>query len=62
VQLIGLGEGAAAAISIADLKVTWPVSRMTQTFRNLKPGTFLEITEGSDTVRLLPHHPLPAPP
>jgi hypothetical protein len=62
VQLIGLGDGDPTAKSIAGLTVTWPVSRTIQTFRNLKPGTFVEITEGSDKVRLLQHHPLPAPP
>jgi hypothetical protein len=50
VQLIGMGD----ATAIAVLTVTWPVSRTTQTFRNLKPETFVEITEGSDVVRIIP--------
>jgi hypothetical protein len=56
VQLIGMGD----ATSIAAVTVTWPVSRTTQTFRNLKPRTFVEITEGSDAIHVLEQAPLPA--
>jgi len=61
VQLIGMGK----ATSIEALTVTWPVSRTTQTFRNLKPGTSVEITEGSDQIRFLAQPPIqfnPKPP
>jgi hypothetical protein len=58
VQLIGMGDAA----SIAALTVTWPVSRTTQTFRNLKPRTFVEVTEGSDAIRVMEQPALRAPP
>jgi hypothetical protein len=58
VQLIGMRD----ATSIAALTVTWPVSRTTQTFRNLKPRTFVEVTEGSDAIRIIEQPALRAPP
>ena len=53
VQLIGLGD----ATSVAALSVSWPASQTTQTFRNLKPRTFVEVTEGVDAIRLLDSRP-----
>ena len=44
VETIGLGE----STSVASLTVTWPVSHSTQTFRDLRPDTLVEITEGAD--------------
>jgi hypothetical protein len=58
VETIGLDD----AKTIASITVTWPVSRTTQTFHNLTPDTAIEVTEGSDVVRLLKLAPLPAPP
>ena len=46
VETIGLGDPAS---SVASLTVTWPVSRTTQTFRDLKPDRLIEITEGNDS-------------
>lgn len=57
VQLVGLGDGA----RVADVSVTWPVSRTTQTFRALAADQSYEITEGNDTPRTLKLKPLPQP-
>ena len=57
VQLIGLGDAA----SIAAVEVSWPASRTTQTFRDLKPDSFVEITEGADAPHLIEQPRLPSP-
>jgi hypothetical protein len=56
VELIGLGDA-----TLERVTVTWPTSKTTQTFRDLKPDQSLEITEGTDAVKILPHKPLPQP-
>ena len=58
VETIGLGD----ARSVAAVTITWPVSRSSQTFRDLKADQVLEITEGSDSLRTLAQPPLPGPP
>jgi len=57
VELIGLGE----ATAVERLTVTWPAGNAEQTFRDLKPDQSLEITEGADAYKVLPHRPLPQP-
>ncbi|HKI20895.1 MAG TPA: CRTAC1 family protein [Isosphaeraceae bacterium] len=57
VQLIGLGDAA----SIAAVEVSWPASRTTQTFRDFKPDSFVEITEGADAPHLIEQPRLPSP-
>jgi hypothetical protein len=49
VELIGLGN----AKSIDRLTVSWPTSHTTQIFRDLAADQTIEITEGSDSVKLL---------
>ncbi|HWE35973.1 MAG TPA: CRTAC1 family protein [Isosphaeraceae bacterium] len=44
VEMIGLGDAA----RVATLQVSWPVSRTTQTFRDLAPDRTLEVVEGAD--------------
>jgi hypothetical protein len=69
VELVGLGE----ATSVDAVTVTWPVSRTSQTFRRIAADQTVEITEGSDTLRILkqpsrretdprPTGPTPPPP
>ncbi len=48
VELIGLGN----ARSIDRLTVTWPTSHTTQTFHELAAEGAIEITEGSDSVKV----------
>jgi len=55
VETIGLAD----ATSIAALSVTWPASRSTQTFRDLAVNQSIEVTEGTDTPRVLNLPPLP---
>jgi len=55
VETIGLAD----ATSIAGLSVTWPASRSTQTFRDLAVNQSIEVTEGTDTPRVLNLPPLP---
>ena len=43
------------------MTVTWPTSKTTQTFAGLKPDQSLEITEGTDSVKILPRNPLAQP-
>ncbi|WP_168221905.1 FG-GAP repeat domain-containing protein [Aquisphaera giovannonii] len=38
----------------ADVTVSWPTSRSTQTFRGVKADRTIEITEGSDAIKILP--------
>ena len=43
------------------LTVTWPTSQTTQTFLALKADRAIEITEGSDFVKILTQAPLKLP-
>jgi len=47
---VGLGD----AHSIESLTVTWPGSGIRQTFRDIEADRSIEITEGSDSYRVLP--------
>jgi hypothetical protein len=49
VELIGLGD----ARSVATLAITWPGSHSRQTFRNLAASQFVEVTEGTDVLRVV---------
>jgi hypothetical protein len=49
VELIGLGD----ARSVAALSITWPASRSRQTFRNIAADQWIEVTEGTDSVRVI---------
>ena len=49
-QDIGLGT----ADHVERLEVFWPVSKTTQVFENVAVGRLVEITEGSDTVKMIP--------
>jgi hypothetical protein len=55
VETIGLGE----ETTVARLTVSWPTSRTTQIFRDLAADQAIEITEGSDSYRVI-HRPSPA--
>src|SRR6202030_4006037 len=49
VESIGLG----AAPRVAELTVSWPTSKTTQTFRDLAADQTVEITEGSTSFKVL---------
>jgi hypothetical protein len=51
-ELVGLGE----VTTVDALTVTWPVSRTSQTFRHIPADRAIEVTEGSDTLRVLKRH------
>jgi hypothetical protein len=53
VETFGLGD----ATSVAVLKVTWPTSQTTQTFRDLAAGQTIEIVEGEPSYQVLPKRP-----
>jgi len=57
VQSIGLLD----ASRVAELTVTWPTSRTTQTFRDLVADQAIEITEGAVSYQVLRQRPPPAP-
>jgi len=42
------------ATRVTQLTVSWPTSKTTQTFRDLKVDQAIEITEGSDTLKVIP--------
>ena len=42
------------ATRVTQLTVSWPTSKTTQTFRDLKVDQAIEITEGSDTFKIIP--------
>ena len=42
------------ATTVAELEVTWPTSRTTQTFRDIAADQAIEITEGIDSFKPLP--------
>ena len=58
VETIGLGD----TRSIARLTVSWPVSKSSQTFIDVAAGQAIEITEGSESFKVLRLPPLPLPP
>jgi FG-GAP-like repeat/ASPIC and UnbV len=49
VELIGLAD----ARSVATLTVTWPVSRSRQTFHNVAADQNIEVTEGTESIRVV---------
>jgi hypothetical protein len=51
VESLGLLDAA----RVKELKVSWPVSGTTQTFRDISVDQEVEIIEGVDSIRLLPH-------
>jgi len=55
VQSIGLLD----ATRVAELTVTWPASRTTQTFRDIAADQAIELTELADTYRALNWKPIP---
>jgi hypothetical protein len=57
VELIGLRD----ETRIAALTVSWPTSKSTQKFRDLAADQAIEITEGSDSFRVLRQPPLTIP-
>jgi FG-GAP-like repeat/ASPIC and UnbV len=57
VEFIGLGS----ATTVDGLIVTWPTSKTTQTFRDVPADQSLEITEGNDAFKVVPHKPLQQP-
>jgi hypothetical protein len=57
VETIGLRD----ATRVAELTITWPVSRTTQTFPDLAADQAIEITEGAETYKVLHQPPLPSP-
>jgi FG-GAP-like repeat/ASPIC and UnbV len=58
VETIGLRD----TTRVAELTVSWPTSKTTQTFRDLVADQAIEITEGSDTMKILHQPPLTPPP
>jgi FG-GAP-like repeat/ASPIC and UnbV len=58
VESIGLRD----AKSVERLTVTWPTSQTAQTFRNLTSDQAIEITEGSESVKVLDQPALVLPP
>ncbi len=48
-ELIGLG----GVERVAELEILWPISRTTQTFRGIPANQSIEITEGSDSFRIV---------
>jgi hypothetical protein len=57
VETIGLLD----ATHVTELTVSWPTSRTTQTFRDLAADQAIEITEGSNSFRVLHQAQLPSP-
>jgi len=47
VELFGLGD----ADSVKELEITWPTSKTTQTFKDVKGDRTIEVTEGADVIR-----------
>ena len=58
VELVGLGDFP----SVDAITVTWPVSRTSQTFRQIAADQTVEVREGSDTIRVLKRSPAIKPP
>ncbi len=57
VESIGLAD----ATSVAKLTVTWPTSKTIQTFRDVAGDQAIEITEGSDSFKIVTHPPIALP-
>jgi hypothetical protein len=57
VETIGLSD----ATRVTELTVSWPTSHTTQNFRDLAADQAIEITEGSDSVKILTQMPLRLP-
>jgi len=57
VESIGLAD----ASRVAELVISWPASGTTQTFRDIAADEAIEITEGADSIRVLPHRRIPVP-
>ena len=53
-QSIGIGT----AKIIDEIKITWPVSNITQVYKNIMPNQFLKITEGKQEIETLPLKPI----
>jgi hypothetical protein len=53
-QSIGIGT----AKIIDEIKITWPVSGITQLYKNITPNHFLKITEGKQEAEPLPVKPI----
>ncbi len=49
-ETLGLGD----ASRISELVVTWPTSKTTQTYHDLEAGRTIEITEGTDSIKVRP--------
>ncbi|MFI5454111.1 MAG: FG-GAP-like repeat-containing protein [Isosphaerales bacterium] len=58
VETIGLAD----AKFVTRLTVYWPTSRTSQSFRDVAADQAIEITEGSDSFKVLHQLPLPLPP
>ena len=59
VELIGLLD---ATVASTELTVTWPTSHTTQIFRDVAADQAIEITEGSDSFKVLHQPPISLPP
>ncbi len=57
VELIGLGDAKFAA----QLTVSWPTSKTTQTFHDVAADQAITITEAAETYQVLHQRPLPSP-
>jgi len=58
VETIGLAD----AKSVVRLTVTWPTTKTSQTFRDVAADQAIEVTEGSDSFKVLHQPRLPSPP
>ncbi|MFI5454110.1 MAG: FG-GAP-like repeat-containing protein [Isosphaerales bacterium] len=58
VETIGLAD----ARSVVRLTVTWPTSKTSQTFRDVAADQAIEVTEGSESFKVLHQPRLPSPP
>ncbi len=58
VELVGLGDSP----SVDAITVTWPVSRTSQTFRQIAADQTVEVREGSEIPRFLKRSPAIGPP
>jgi hypothetical protein len=56
-ELIGLSD----APRVEELKVSWPTSRTTQTFQSIAADQTIEITEGSESFRVVRQRPILLP-
>ena len=53
-QSIGIGT----AKIIDEIKINWPVSGITQVYKNITPNQFLKITEGKQETEIIPLKPI----